>query len=381
MANKDNTSSLGNFRSLRYPTNVGTEQVPAYIRFVPQKVEYGGTKGLNPANRPALSYGNTAANTSSQNKGSGSLSDALKAAKKNLQAKIGGAVESFATAAKTAIQSIGDAFSGTSFTQTAAGLGKIVSGKINLGLFNINLGTKTEKDTITSLGSINLYLPSGLGAQSSVNYSNKEIGQGGIAAAEKFKGDLQTLTMGDMKDVAGNIIIDKIKGAVSQSSFGALIPFATGKVLNNFTFAIFEGVAHRKFSYSFKMIPKDEKESKEIKTICDTFLFLMLPGRSQVNLFNINNVSDPSTNQTGPKALEVQFYDVPCQWQIEYHYLGKKMSYHLQPSACFLESVDVKYNGQTENNLYTDGSPMEIELTLNFVEIEPMYRGNNAIGG
>jgi len=341
----------------------------------------GELKGLNPANRPSLSYGNSAANSSSRSSGSGSLSDAVNSAKKNLQDKIGGAVQSFATAAKTAIQSIGSVFKGTSFTQTTEGLGKIISGKINLGLFNINLGTNTQKDTLTSLGSINIYLPKELGAQSSVKYSEKEIGQAGIAAAEKFKGDIQTLTMGDMKDVAGNLIIDKIKGAVSQSSVGALIPFATGKVLNNFTFTIFEGVAHRKFSYTFKMVPKDEKESKEIKTICDTFLFLMLPGRSQAKLFNIDNVSDPSKNKPGPKSLEVQFYDVPCQWQIEYHYLGKKMAYHQQPSACFLESVDVRYGSQTENNLYNDGAPMEVDLTLNFVEIEPMYRGNSAIGG
>ena len=351
MAKQDFSSQLGNFQSLRFPDNVGTDEVPAYIRFVPQKVEYGGTKGLNPVNRPSLKYGLT--DTASKSMG-GAVEQA--------QNQIGGAVQSFATAAKEAVNSIGNVFKGTSFSQITNDLGKLVSGKINLGIFNINLGTKTEPDTIQTLGSINIYLPNELMANAGVNYSAKEVGQTGAIAAQKFQ-SVDDLSKADIGEIAGGVVGDKIKSLVSNSTVGAIMPMATGKVFNNFSFQVFEGVGHRKFAYNFRMVPKSEKEAVEIKNICDTFLFLMLPGRSQANLGDVN----------------VQFFDIPCQWQIEYQYKGNKMKYHIQPGICFLESVEVQYGGDTGNNLYNDGAPMETTMTLSFVEIEPLYRGRSDV--
>lgn len=53
---------------------------------------------------------------------------------------------------------------------------------------------------------------------------------------------------------------------------------------------------------------------------------------------------------------------------------GDKLQYHQQPKACFLQNVDVQYGGDTQNSLFNDGAPMEVTLTLQFVEIEPLYR-------
>jgi len=355
MAN--NTSPLGNFRSLRFPENVGTDEVPAYIRFVPQKIEFGGTQGLNTVNRPEISTGKSSAGQAS---GVGSLGDYISSARQELQQKIGGAFDSFATAAKDSVNAIGNVFSGTSFTQIQNDLGKIISGRINVGIFNVNIGIKTEQDKITSLGSINIFLPNDLNTKSSVNYSAKELGQGQIAVMEKIQstGDI---SMGDTGKIFGAFAVDKIKEKISKSSIGAAATLVTGKALNNFSFQVFEGVGHREFTYSFKMVAKSEKESLEIKTICDTFLFLMLPARSQTDVAGVN----------------VQLYDIPCQWQIDYQYKGNRMSFHQQPGPSFLKSVDVKYGGDTKNNLYNDGAPMDVTLDLNFVEIEPLYRGNS----
>ena len=128
MAN--NTSPLGDFSSLRFPDNVGTDEVPAFIRFVPQKVEYGGTKGLNPVDRPGLLSGSSASKFQLQN----SSIDGLSGAINQVKTQIGGAIDSFANGAKQAIGAINNTFQSASFSEFTNNLGKIVSGKINFGL-------------------------------------------------------------------------------------------------------------------------------------------------------------------------------------------------------------------------------------------------------
>ena len=346
-------STLGRFKSLRFPEDVGTDAVPAYIRFTPQKVKYGGTKGLNPVGRPqGISYNDP--NKVAQ--GPLGVLDQIKT-------QIGGSIDSFATAAKSAIAAIGNVFKSANFTAATTELGKIINGSVKIGGFEFSLGQKTDPDKLHSLGSINLYLPEGLLTQSGVQYGAKEMGGTGMAALKVAQGlaNSNASSAQIMKDsgaVLTNAVADIVAAAspVAQSAF----TMATGKVRNNFSFQIFEGVGHRNFDYTFKLVPKNDTEAKAIKDICDTFLFLMLPSRSS--------------------SLDVQFYDVPCQWKIEYQMKGNRLQYHQQPNACFLTNVNVTYGSETGNNLYNDGSPMDVQLTLSFVEIEPLYQKDDKKG-
>ena len=144
------------------------------------------------------------------------------------------------------------------------------------------------------------------------------------------------------------------KNFLSTGNKKSIIGIATGQVANNFSFQVFNSVLHRQFNYSFRMMPKDNNESKIIKNICDKFLYFMLPSRTNVG--------------------GLGYYEVPCQWDISYMRQGDKLQYHQQPKACFLQNVDVQYGGDTQNSLFNDGAPMEVTLTLQFVEIEPLYR-------
>lgn len=327
---------IGGFISLRFPEDVGTEKVPAYIRFTPQTVIYGGTEGLNPVSKPSLSYG-----TGTTNNVNTGILDQVKQ-------QVGGVVNSFATAAKSAISSVSGIFgSGATFSSSIGQLSKIVSGSVKIGDFTISVGQKTKPDQLKTEGSINLYLPEGLASASSVSYGTIE-GAAVAAGVEAANGDL---SLDSLKKVAGGAVTDMIR---SSGQLNGIMAQAAGKVMNNFSFQIFNGVNHRNFEYTFLLTPKNEKEAGEVKKICDTFLFLMLPGRS---------------SEAG-----VQFYEIPCQWKIEYQYMGNKLEHFQQPNACFLQNVSVQYNGNTGNSLHTDGSPLQSTLTLSFVEIEPIYR-------
>jgi hypothetical protein len=328
---------VGGFISLRFPEDVGTEKVPAYIRFTPQTVIYGGTEGLAPVNKPSLSYG---AGTPNRSTGGGIL--------EQVRRRVDGVVDSFSTAARSAINSVSGIFgSGATFSSSIGQLSRVVSGSIRIGDFNISLGQKTKPDQLRTEGSINLFLPEGLVTASSVAYDRIE-GAAMAAGVDAANGDL---SLDSLKKVAGGVASDMIR---SSGMLSGLMAQTTGKIMNNFTFQVFNGVNHRNFEYTFTLVPKNEKEAEEAKKICDTFLFLMLPGRS---------------NQSG-----VQFYEIPCQWKIEYQMLGKTLEYFQQPNACFLQNVSVEYNGNTGSALHTDGSPLQTRLSLSFIEIEPLYR-------
>lgn len=329
----------GRFISLRFPEDVGTQNVPAYIRFTPQTVKYGGTEGMNPINKPNLQYGTGLASSGIER---GGILD-------QIRGQIGGVVESFSTAAKSSISALGNIFRGASFNSSVSELSKIVSGSIKIGDFTVSLGQKTKPDTLKTEGSINLYLPDGLITTSSVSYDKFEAGQKlPVIQQMAERGDVSREDIGKL---AGAAVGDAIRSA---GNINAIQSMVTGKLVNNFSFQLFNGVNHRQFEYAFTLIPKNEKEAKEIKNICDTFLFLMLPARSS--------------------QASIHFYEVPCQWKIEYQYLGKNLEFHLQPKACFLQNVIVEYGSNTGNTLHTDGSPLMTKLSLQFVEIEPLYR-------
>ena len=334
------------FVSLRFPQNVATNEVPNYVTFTPQQVQFGGTTGLNPISRP---NSNIAAQTGSAFGSNNPLTQ--------IRDQIGGAVDSFASGATQAIGAISDVFNTASLSSSLTNLGKIVSGRVNIGPFAINFGQETRPDQLSTKGSINLFLPESLQTASSVDYAAEELGATGIAAvnaARRSQGG--NLDAAKSAGELGTGVINELTALSGKTA--AVYQFSTGEVANNFSFQIFNGVGHRSFSYSFRMVAKNEVESKSIKDICDMFLFYMLPARTQ----------------RGSGSATLHFYEVPAQWKIEYLRMGNLLEYYQQPKACFLQSVDVAYGGEAGANTYNDGAPMDVTLSLEFVEIEPLYR-------
>ena len=345
--------NLGKFISLRFPEDLGTNDVPNYIRFTPQQVKYGGTRGLYQGTNGVSAPGGSVFSNSTALTSSNALNPI-----QQIQNQIGGAVDSFANGANELVDSINGIFNTASLSTSLTNLGRVVSGRVNIGNFVINFGQQTNPDTLFTIGSINLFLPDQLGTKSGVNFSAEELGTGGLAAVESVRSSAQD-------DLSVNNVDTLVSGILQQSVLGqqgitkSVIAVAQNRVTNNFSYQIFQGVGHRNFTYQFRMVPKDTKEANEIKKICDMFLYYMLPSRL-------------SEGQS-----DMHFYEIPAQWKIDYMRQGNKLEFHQQPFACFLQSVDVQYGGDSKNFLHTDGSPAEVTLNLEFVEIEPLYRTRN----
>ena len=86
--------------------------------------------------------------------------------------------------------------------------------------------------------------------------------------------------------------------------------------------------------------------------MCDRFMEYMLPSKP-----------DNTTNH--------HIYDIPYVWNIEYYRKTEKNTFLTQPNQCALKDVQIKYNS---GHTYNSGAPLEVELSLTFIEIEPLYR-------
>lgn len=331
------------FKSYRFPETLGTDEVPNYVRFVPKIVQYGGTEDLmkgsngisSPSNNPQYTRGASLGGIAG-----------------NLAAGIGG----LAQTAAGITNAVGDAVNSItsqplSIKSVFGAAGQLVGRFADITGTTLDFGLKTLPDQLKTAGSINLYLPQNLETNSSVDYETAALGGIGVQAVRTAKSDL-----GDAAALKGlgNVTKGAFQDLLSSGNRRAIVGIATNRVTNNFSFQVFNSVLHRQFSYEFRMMPKNSNESKVIKEICDHFLFYMLPARDN--------------------SGEVGFYEVPCQWEIKYMRKGGPLNFHMQPKNCFLQSVDVSYGGEAQNSTFNDGAPMEINLRLQFIEIEPLYR-------
>lgn len=362
-------STVNSFNSLRFPQDLGTSEVPFYIRFEPQVVNYGGSRGLQTGtgNFDLRSAGNRGRNNPSQSP----VSTGRDFSVGPFDFTIGnipvlGVIDSIASSVNSVFDSLTSGLQSFTSNIFNGGLGGIFNARLNINSATLNRGVQTDPNTVFSPGSINLYLPENLQTNSSVDYSATELGQMGMGAVDTIRqsGLDSFRTDGEGRSMLDGLtdLIPKAFQDMSQSDdrLQAAFSIARGQVSNNFSFQIFQGVGHRSFSYSFNLVARDEGDSAKIKEICDTFVFYMLPSKT---------------------SGDFNFYEVPCQWNISYNGPGGKLSFHQQPKPCFLSSVNVGYNGKDEgSSLYNDGAPMSVQLELEFVEIEPLYRGDRVTG-
>jgi len=130
----------------------------------------------------------------------------------------------------------------------------------------------------------------------------------------------------------------------------------TGAIMNPNMELLFNGPTLRSFNFSFKMTPRNEDESQEIKLIINSFKQYMAPKIGAIG--NTNNETFLRT----PNVFELSYK----QGNNEHKFLNKF-------KQCFLENINVNYSPDGVYATYDDGSPVAIELSLSFKEIQPIY--------
>ena len=234
--------------------------------------------------------------------------------------------------------------------------------------------SQTMRDaTVRIKQSIAIYLPPNVQDNYSTKYSGAETALIGFLAASggKFLDEMRkndyTAAANLLKDTAGGAFAEMGKraaGAMADIVGGGDGAFELGSKIfgattNPYMEVLFGGADLRTFTYSFTFAPRDRKERDEVQKIIHTFRFHQAP--------------ELRNNQSMYMGLPAEF-DIHYMYQPDSNVDGtvdeaRENPYYNKIATCVLTSCNVDY---TPNGVksHADGSPVQIKMTLNFLETE-----------
>ena len=215
---------------------------------------------------------------------------------------------------------------------------------------------------------IAMYMPQQVNVTYAANYTDTEMG----ALTEEALNAYNNAIGGRFRSAFENVL-NMDQGIAEQLQKGLLASIGIihgfggareafeakeGAVISDRLELAFKGINKRKFQYTFKMIPKNEKEADEIRKIVFAFKANMLP-------------EFVGGNRAGRRLV------VPNTFDISYMYVGAENDYLHKISTCVLENMSVSYGGDRYKTFEgrADGAPpVETSMTLAFTEIELITR-------
>lgn len=231
---------------------------------------------------------------------------------------------------------------------------------------------------VRSLGKVVLYLPSVINFNDAVQYADVQLGAvGGAVAAgiasgqnvsgllagagEQILNQLENLSdafVSGLSSEAAQLALVKTTRLGSTALEGA-IATETGITFNPNRRSTLQGVAVRRFRFTFKLIPTNKAESQEINKIIRFFRENMYP-----------------IDYTGGTAVSLG-YKFPPKFEIKLKYKSSEVATKILPS--FLENFDAVYN-PSSMGFHSDGGFPEVDITLSFVEERALRQQDIQIG-
>lgn len=252
-----------------------------------------------------------------------------------------------------------------------------VDNRVNVGN-NLVGDTKSQNLSTTSFksntGTILLPMPSNIQDGNSVSYADDSLNgltaaavQGVTEAmtvenAQQFfsnKGGIANLiNLAGSEDVKGALLRSLAAQAVSvfggNVTVDQLLARQTGEIFNPNMELLFNGVTLRAFKFSFKMTPRNAKESQQIRLIIRSLKQNMAP--------------KSGTNDN--------FLSTPNIFELRYRQGNNDHDFLHKFKQCFLTDIAVNYTGENVYATYADGSPISYVMDLSFKEIAPIYAGD-----
>jgi len=227
---------------------------------------------------------------------------------------------------------------------------------------------------------IYLPLPANLNAGYASDYANEELGPVGAAAAQNsgkldFSGDAAAVTesvsdfasgvrndvgVGGLKSIGAQVagteagaIIGGLIGGITGGTVGAGVGSALkgvfagkGIARNPHMAVIFQGTGFRTHSFSYKLVPRNQDDSRTITAIIKAFKHAMVPEYMEQN----------------------HFFRYPQQFRIEV----SKPDHLFKFQTCVLTGFNVNYHGEggafyhsLENG---EEAPVSVTIEMNFTE-------------
>jgi hypothetical protein len=252
-------------------------------------------------------------------------------------------------------------------------------------LLDIQKQAQANKDVLKAMSlnstgdMIDLYLPSQFTVNDVLNYDEasalnisgaafgQAINSGSSAISAFLQGiargteSIEALFTGGTAGVAGRIAASRLAssplGVFAPAGVRQAVGLTAQAVVNPNLATSFKQVVPREFSFNFEFFPKSAEESIQVKKIIRMFRTRAFPEEIRIgsvpvgfkypDLFKIRLLS----------GRQGQFRNVGTPIKLSY-----------------LRNITTDYNPGAQQTFHADGSPTQINLSLNFVEYKPQTR-------
>jgi len=184
-----------------------------------------------------------------------------------------------------------------------------------------------------------------------------------------IQGFIQSITNGSALsgaaqaiNVSKDVIAASVGGALVNAfggnvSYESILSRATGQILNPNLELLFQGSNIRSFPFTFDLVPRDQRESQEVKGIIRALKQSMVP----------------KTNIGGGPIASGVFIKSPKVFLISYKSGNKAHPFLNRFKACALLDMNISYTASGTYSTYQDGTPVHIQMSLTFKELNPIY--------
>ena len=127
---------------------------------------------------------------------------------------------------------------------------------------------------------------------------------------------------------------------------------SSGQILQSNLELLFSGVTLRSFPFVFDFTPRDQVEAREVMSIIRCLKESMVPKKSSM----------PSVFIASPKVFQLEY----VTGQTEHPFLNRF-------KICAMTQLSVNYTASGTYATYPDGTPVHIQVTCAFKELNPIY--------
>tara|TARA_B100000965_G_C19542044_1_gene736029 strand:+ start:481 stop:1416 length:936 start_codon:yes stop_codon:yes gene_type:complete len=208
--------------------------------------------------------------------------------------------------------------------------------------------------------SLNGLAARGIGLSAAAIGSNEgfvETAAGFLTGAGAFAEDLTGISAG----IRNSFIAAKAVGQFTNVNAQGVVTRQTGQIVNPNMELLFNNVTLRSFNFQFDLAPRDKTESIVIKNIIRIFKRSM---NAKKNGTGSSNIEDES------RGL---FISSPDVFQLSYKTGGNDHKFLNKFKPMALLNMAVNYTGSGTYATYDDTTPVHMQLSLQFQELNPIY--------
>ena len=194
----------------------------------------------------------------------------------------------------------------------------------------------------------------GLGAVSAAMKDPKQA----IATGAEIGQALVNTNFSEGLDKSSQDSINAILSGKALNALGAnvtansVLARSSGQILQSNLELLFSGVTLRSFPFVFDFAPRDQVEAREVMSIIRCLKESMVPKKASL----------PSVFIASPKVFQLEY----VTGQKEHPFLNRF-------KICAMTQLSVNYTASGTYATYPDGTPVHIQVTCAFKELNPIY--------